>query len=549
MGWTIGGEALPTDNAVAVVTTSTSTLCLTGSSGYARLRMYGIDPYAVAFALAGTDAGLGVSDVQEPPPPWTPVGVPVGPTIAWLDSPVVIAATAATGDYAFSVVRRSTSGTYPLGSTVIPQVKDALWLDGESCQPLYKDAHVLDLRYGQGYLMVAARYWASGLLFGAGGVNPGPENSKSAIVGFWAPANDPDFASPEVRGPLFLVSRIQEVDGATAALWLGVPSAAHADPSGTATVFVYYTGEQSHLPADLSLAPPLEFVPGTRMRAIAVADLCSWFGIEELSPPAAPNTGEILEEMEIMALASTLGSAWVASAMIKLTMDRINLAAALAGRAETGSTVVLPTSSASSAPPAEWIMNEELWDSAAGACLVPGDYRGKVRIWVATGDPFQEKSDPDLSTDTRGNLLLWERYEAIHDVDAQAVWASGQLVLFVSANASQDRRTKEVTDDGISDLAFGIYRCAALPVEVAGEFGMDFVIHEFDPASTALTDRDLVTRATELDADFRGVHRLDPDPVQLPNGEWLLFNGAVTFLERNSAPDADVRAPWSDAWT
>ena len=60
-------------------------------------------------------------------------------------------------------------------------------------------------------------------------------------------------------------------------------------------------------------------------------------------------------------------------------------------------------------------------------------------------------------------------------------------------------------------------------------------------------ERDLVA------ASDRDHMRLDPDPVELPDGTWVEFNfgyaaDGTGMLERHEAEAATVSTPWEDAW-
>jgi len=491
--------------------------------------------------------------------------------IAYLDTTPVNPASAATEDYAFVVLPRSTTGSPPLRSTAIPIEKAGMTLDGEAdCTPWYKDVHVIELSEGLGYLMVAVRNWVPGATFGPD-LRAKPDACKTAIVGFWAPVADPEFATGLVRGPVFLVSRYHDLSGTSYPLWLGVPSVAEDSNHGDKNIFVYYTAEASTytLPdgtvVDSAPGASAAFVPGTRMRAFRRVDVLGAFGISSGETDVEEPSASVVEA-DFSGIEAALADGRAASAaaavrgpqagavvMATRTLGRANLFASIAAShrfsptSAAGELGAVPfTGTESRASGILWSVaqatNEALWDSALGRWLVPGFDRGKVRIWVASGVPFGEGDGP-LAANPRGNSFLWEYYNQLHDVDAQPAWAGEQMLLFVSANLSTETATT-------GPYGYGIFRCAAIPDSVAAEFGIDFVVHPYDPATEGDSERDMVTAATPAGDSMPTVMRLDPDPVQLPNGDWLMFNGGTSgvALERNAATDIEVSRIWSDAW-
>ncbi len=553
MPWSTGQPALVTDTGVAVSVTSTATVCLQSSAGTARLRMFGADATAIANAMGQT-----LGDVQGPPPAWEPVGPSDGMPVSFLDSASVATATATGADYAFDVIRRSTSGTYPLTSTVIPIRKPGLTIDGLPVIPLYKDVHVLRLRDGLGWLMLMVR--AHNPLEDFGG-KPMPSNSSTAIVAYWAPDGDAGFESNDVRGPVFLVSRVHVLDGFVCVLWLGVPAAVEVDEGAEAMIYVYYTAEETTFDDSSYAAYPSTFVPGTRLRTMSRGDLLGAFGI------AAPAATATSEPTTVESQFDSADSADIVTAVSRTSTAAATYASVLSIQGPSAASAAVarlwlswaedqqvdlgwsPTSEASEgrlAATKSYLLwepllstNESLW-TATGAWLVPGTDRGKVRIWVADGTEFAV-GDAPLDLNPQGNTLLWERYTTIKDVDAVPTWAGGQLVLFISANYNELGLGPPETP------GWGIWRCAAISDAVCADFGIDFVVHPFASGVDAEGARDLVAAS---DADHM---RLDPDPVELPDGTWVEFNyGYDTtgqgMLERHESDAATVAAPWEDAW-
>ena len=210
-------------------------------------------------------------------------------TMAFLDGDAIDVATATTTDYHFPTL--SSSAAPFLTSTVIPARKGDMTIDGPLIRsPFYKDVHVLHLSAGAGWLMVAARYGSMTEVFGPGGSAtepPGPYTSTSAVVGFWAPEADGGFQSNDVRGPVFLVSRVIEVDGSPSLVWLGVPAAVEKTDGVTSTIFLYYTAEQTtYLPPAAAVTilpekPDETWRAGTRLRIIYTAQILAAMGVSQ----------------------------------------------------------------------------------------------------------------------------------------------------------------------------------------------------------------------------------------------------------------------------
>lgn len=520
MGWTVPATALPTDKPATpgVVVTSTSTLVVP-EGGSHRLRMFGVDNNQLAKALQEPDPTL----LQTAEPSVMPVGTTDGDklTMAWLQSEAI---PVGSPRESFVFPTYSVTDRY-LHSTVIPARKaDMVWEGQTFLQPTYKDVHVLELRGGLGYLMVASRYASTTEVFGPvtgipGGKSPGQQDSSAAILGWWSA--DAAFDSPDVRGPVFLVSRVQNVDGTPAFVWLGVPAAVEVDEGGVKMVYLYYTAESSNYLPPPGVPEPSRatFVSGTRLRTVRLQDLLNAFGVE------------VPVESPIDLAAAGVGWHPNGPDLTKLIVEPPRFiprglepeSAQLKGAA---------------------VFNESLW-SAAGVGLVPGTDRGKVRIWVATGDVWQT-GDGDLTATTRGNTLLWDYCNEIKDVDAVPVWAGWQLCLYVAANQDKDRAKTPL-------VGYGIWRAAAIPGNVTDDFGIDMVVFPFDRATWvegAEGERDIVAVSEAADTGY--ALRLDPDPLQLPTSaaDWLVCSGGgVMVLNAVYGDDATAAAPWTDAWT
>ncbi len=123
-----------------------------------------------------------------------------------------------------------------------------------------------------------------------------------------------------------------------------------------------------------------------------------------------------------------------------------------------------------------------------------------------------------------------------------------------------------------TQYAWGIWRAVLGPATNSRAYGTDFVVRplsDTDPGGT----RDLVVRSNEADDagfpfivplptrwDSISQMRLDPDPVRLPSGEWVVFTGSqgpydpVTqqspnfYLERFESGEANAERSFRDAW-
>lgn len=550
MSWTVPAVGLPASGSgsVGVVTTSTSTLVVP-DAGFYRLRMFGVDAQQLAAAIGEPYANL----LQNAVPSVMPVGNTDGDTLpmAWLESGPVVAGGPAE-DFAFPTF---VATQRYLTSTVIPTRKADMVLHGaKMLRPLYKDVHVLRLSNRQGYLMLGVRYCSPRKIFGppvAGvpestGNTPDPQNSYSAIVGWWSP--DASFASPEVVGPVFLVSRVHGVYGPGATLWVSVPAAVEVNEGGTPMLYVYYTAEATWQDT-LGTEPksPAGFVAGTHLRTLRLKDVLVSFGrhLNDRDWLAEPEVHESLEGLRRFPDGITEVQVTVPCVAAGATDPRYALSPEVAAftRGHAGSRV-------EPSPPAT--TDETLW-ADDGAYLVPGTSRGKVRICVATGREFDSDAG-DLTAAPQGNTLLWNHYAGCKDVDAVPVWAGKQLCLYAAVNY---RVGTEAPGPNEATCGYGIWRAAAIPDSVTNDFGIDFVVFPFDRATwtgPAPGERDMaavsiwITGTDEIEAHFQ--YRLDPDPVQLPSAgdDWLVYTGHELRLDSVVGDDATAGAPWTAAW-
>ncbi len=232
--WIEGGPALVA-GAYGVVTTSTATICVAAgsgsladeldfdlgdvsvfgippSSGRHQLWMFGIGAKSNSVDASGTAASTLLLK-QTPniehaylPSPFVPDPLPLGGepnqyNIAYLRSNEVIdpGGVAPASAYVFD----ASVDPLPLKSTAIPSQTAPRSFDGHAdAMANYKDAHVLELKGGSGWLMVLGRYASADdetRVFGPnpppaqadGDNNPDAGNSSAAIVAYWC--SEPTF--------------------------------------------------------------------------------------------------------------------------------------------------------------------------------------------------------------------------------------------------------------------------------------------------------------------------------------------------------------------
>ncbi len=144
--------------------------------------------------------------------------------------------------------------------------------------------------------------------------------------------------------------------------------------------------------------------------------------------------------------------------------------------------------------------------------------------------------DP-IEVDSKGNQLLWSYYQDIKDVDAVPVSAGWWIALFISGNFYPDPNTASILE------GHGVWRCAAIPTMYGATEGIDFVVFPYDQDTDPVAHRDMAIHD-------EAVLRLDPDPVELPTGDWWVGIGTHSgALQVVYGAAATVGASWKDAWT
>lgn len=406
--------------------------------------------------------------------------------------------TAGAARYVFDLVNSE------LQSTAIPSQTEPRSFDThDASMALYKDAHVLKLKNDRGWLMLLGRYTTAEndkTVFGPGGDNPNDTNSSAAIVAYWC--DSPTFAQ-DVKGPYFLVARYHDfvIGGATeqVPLWLGVPAACELEVDGAEWLYVYYT-------AELTIH----------------ANATEYDGQTTTPPDFVPGTHVKRIATALLPWGNAFGEAWY--------------------RTTGGFYQVAGT-------------DETLWNSKSGLHEVAGEKLGKVNIYVATGYRWQAGEDPD----TLGNRLIWDRYEDLKDVDAVPVVFDRGLALYFAGNHT---KAAGPPVNG-RRYGWGIWRGVLGPETAGRVYGTDFVVRAVADADPGGTD-DLVARSnpTNTVGNWSGDSqtRLDPDPVRLPSGEWIVFSGSQSPslpdgtpgpgfpLERFEGTAAAAEEPYREAW-
>lgn len=173
--------------------------------------------------------------------------------------------------------------------------------------------------------------------------------------------------------------------------------------------------------------------------------------------------------------------------------------------------------SASGGVPAWLAGSEQFWDTSEERGLFPGEFLGKVRFWTGV-DGAAGAWGRDQDPSGAGNTLFWDLSPHAKDVDAAAVTFEHGVGLYVSLN-------RKPNEDTFGRSIFGIWRTTAGPAAAGRAPYMDFAFRWADVTTEDHTF-DLVSRSsTDGDGAESYPMRLDPDPVQLPSGEWLVFTG------------------------
>ena len=515
MAWTSKGTAISADTGDEVVASSTSTL-LEEEGGDKLLRMFGFTGDLVRASVAWPRA--------ETANPGSPGAIEqgTGENIGFVESSRADATSGTAEDLTFVLEDPATTGTYPVVATVIPRVKNGKVLtvrgaDGP-CTVTYWDAGMVQLPDAGGRLMLLARKATP-----TSDPYTNDQQLSCAIVGYWAPQDDPTFTGEAVQGPYWLVSRRHWVEGAQVDFWMGVPGGVIADDDGVATLFLYYQVEPSQHPADAT-ATPDHTVWLRKIRLDTLEEIIAGPSVVDLDY----NWGLITYGMETdrteLAVSTTLGRGAGAGARLGRLNQLENL------RADAQPTM----------EDVAWT-DESTWDDQIGLGLVPGTTVGEVRVWVATGQEFN--SDPvDAPND---NTLVEDHFYNVKLADpAPAVCADGTLMLFCSVLEGEGGGTTTSTNYG-----WGVWRAAAVPATVTSKYGADFVISDSTADNVALSE-------LWPDGSARpNPQYADADPVAV-GVQWLVFLGGGDIgggggnrpLQRYQGTDDDACRDWTDAW-
>lgn len=350
----------------------------------------------------------------------------------------------------------------PLKSTGIPHQVERRMLDGYESMSVYKDPHVLKLKDGKGWLMLLARYH-----------------------------------SPDGPGVVF------------------GPGRGAVEPTETNSVaaIVGYWCDEPTFTSDVKGPYFLvgRFHTFTEARVDFTAPL--WLGVPAACELQVDNvdwlyiyyTGQSTDVDPEGWVASTLSSFRAGTHVTRIDTRFLpwgnSFGLAFDNRFTSAST------------------DEERWNSARYDELVWGEYLGKVNIWVGNGKRWKSGGNPAAE----GNDLIWDVYDSLKDVDAVPMVFDDGVALYFAAN-----------DNGAAPAggthAWGLWRSVLGPAVRSRTYGMDFVVRPVDDANLG-GNEDLIARSNPADQagdwyDDGTKMRLDPDPVRLPSGEWVVFTGA-----------------------
>lgn len=457
-------------------TTSTSTVVLRskGPPG-AFLRMY-LPGHGVMVLHAAGTRGFPLACSRNVELANLPKGRPGIAHITYLDSTVAPGRAEGAPGSAFSFDRSlGAQDEVVLQATAVPHAVGKRTLDGKADQySVFKDVHVLPVAgtaWGDGWLMLAVRQSSSALL-GPGQGEGADRAATAVIVGLWSP--DPGF-STTVRGPFLLAA----TDGDYESIDLG-------DPTGDPVRSRGWLGVPS----------------GAVLRDSESNE--EWLYVYYLAEPANGHPefrpGTYARRIRTSALP------WNADGACVQVSDG-------------GVTTVIRWEDA---------CRESQWNTATGYLMLAGEALGKVRLWTSVDGSARWWGKGEDPAGSR-NVLFWALSPHAKDVDAAVVAFDGGVNLYVSIN----QRTAEGHERSI----YGIWRTTAGPATVGRVAYMDFAFRWADVLTEDGT-YDLVARsagsASTSDVSVTRM-RLDPDPVQLPSGEWIVFTGGADT--NNGNPD------------
>jgi hypothetical protein len=288
-------------------------------------------------------------------------------------------------------------------------------------------------------------------------------------------------------------------------MWVGVPGAVVIEEDGEQVLYLYYVAEPSSYPEPdaTEAAAHNNYLSGVWLRKIRLADI-----LDVLPPYGA------------LAAAKFWPGAVRDESLAEVALHAIDPSSDEAPPDRTG---------AEEDHYREWTdedydwMDEQKWDEDDGAYLVPGEDVGKVRVWVASGVPFDDADDAEAA----GNTEIEVYYQQLKLVDPMAVVCGKGISLFFSANNGDDRSSESAR------WGWGIWRAASVSRGHTSRFGGEFVVFPHVSESFEMNggERDMVIESTHsvinrgnTSLSELSMH-LDPDPVSLPDGTVLVFAG------------------------
>jgi hypothetical protein len=493
MSWTTIGPAITTSTGVVLETTSTSTILTRG-----RLRTFLARP-------TGRIGGL---------TPSTTVPVLDGgeDAAAYIESDA---------SYLFSSVDNS-----DVHQTAIPCIKRSVarvLQDGISrtLYSEYQDVQVLELPRGMGWLMLLVRYLGEVEWTGNGRTQ---NNSVGSVVGYWCA--EPSFTSPDIRGPYWLVGRNHSADGVNQdPVWLGVPAACILQDGGLEYLYIYFAAELTSfstsdggISEDSATTTSHGFVGGTWAPRTRLRTFTGAAGVEWVAP-SVDFTYETLVVGTIVQASRLLGRGASASYMASVHLRETEELRAARDREKTLTHAsIVDTYGDDLLEYITWT-DEATWDLSNENLLLPGTNLGKVRVWVATGSPFWPGDDP--ATNPNSNTEFEDYYTAVKLVDAVPVLTDTGLVLYFSANQGPGATTGK--------YGYGVWCAVAVPKDSTSAYGLDFAVYPSEMDSDTGEHDVVFAGVNDADRMLRG--GLDPDPVQLPDGTWVVALGDIDTVD------------------
>jgi hypothetical protein len=290
---------------------------------------------------------------------------------------------------------------------------------------------------------------------------PGSSNSLGDIVAWVSP--DLTFAGDQVVGPFLVVDSLDAIPSGTVRLWLGVPGGV-VDPVRQ-ELLVYYVAESNEVAGDRPAVPFADAYGELKVYTDALASAGFERGIFLKRIPLATLQARVADELASPTRFTDESQVWSDAPDVRVVPDLFGF-----GR----------------------------------AAALEGTLAGRVQI--STGD----------SVNLLGGPTFEEYFDGGGDpaqipavADPQPVWSStGRLTLYFAAIGALGFDGNAVS----TTSGHGLWRASVVP----GSAGAAFVVS---------VQRERLRFTDQIATADSDALLLDPDPVELDDGTWLVFAG------------------------